>query len=78
MPKFRKKPTVIEANQFQHPATGALGTCTEEDGRAYVVTAHEQKVYLEPGDWIVAEPGKPNRFYPIKPDIFAETYERVE
>jgi hypothetical protein len=77
MGKYRRKPIVIEANQFWHAATGPLGTCVEEDGRAYVVTAHEQKVYLEPGDWIVAEPGVPNRFYPIKPEIFSSTYEAI-
>lgn len=76
MALFRKKPVVVEANQFFHPATGPFGTQTEEDGRAYVTTAHGQKVYLEPGDWIIAEPDG-RGFYPCKPDIFAATYEVV-
>jgi len=42
--------------------------------RAHVVTAHEQVVFLEPGDWIIPEP-MDNRYYPCKPDIFAATYE---
>jgi hypothetical protein len=74
MPKFRKKPVVIEAEQFVHPATAPMGVYTEEDGRCYVVTIHKQKVYLESGDWIVPEPDGIH-YYPIKPDIFANTYE---
>lgn len=69
MPLFQKKPAVFEANQFTHPATAPIGVRTDEDGRAYVVTAHGQKVYLEPGDWIVAEPDG-RGYYPIKADIF--------
>jgi hypothetical protein len=72
--RFRRIPTIIEAEQFHHPATAPRGVRTEEDGRAYVITAHEQKVYLEPGDWIVPEPGKEDRYYPIKPNIFEATY----
>ena len=78
MPLFRKKPKVFEANQFTHAATSPLGVMTEEDGRAYVITAHEQKVYLERGDWVVAEPPEfPNRFYPIKPAIMDKDFERL-
>lgn len=74
MPKFRKKPVIIEAEQFVHAATAPRGVYTEENGKAYVVTIHRQKVYVEPGDWIVPEPDGIH-FYPIKPDIFASTYE---
>lgn len=44
--------------------------------RAYVVTTHGQRVYLADGDWITAEPNG-DGYYPIKPDIFAATYEPV-
>ena len=38
-----------------------------------VVTIHEQTTTVVIGDWIVTEPdGK--HHYPIKPDIFKETY----
>jgi len=40
----------------------------------YVMTTHGQKAYLEPGDWVIAEPDK-NGHYPCKPKIFAERYE---
>lgn len=49
---------------------------TEEDGRAYVMTLHEQKVYLEPGDWVVAEPDGVH-FYPIKDSVFKGLYEAI-
>lgn len=45
--------------------------------RHMVVTAHGQAVYLEPGDWVVPEPDGVH-FYPVKPDIFAATYEPVD
>ena len=77
MPMFRRKPEPpFEANQFQHAATSPVGVRTEEDGRAYVVTAHEQKVYLQPGDWVRAEPDGVH-YYPIKDEIFRERFELV-
>lgn len=69
MPKFRRKTTIVEANQFLHAATSPVGVRTEEDGRSYVMTIHKQKVYLEPGDWILPE-GDGIHYYPVKPDIF--------
>lgn len=84
MPKFRKKPVEIAAEQW-FPDNGVKkGVHWErrlaDDGEflhPYVITAHEQRAYLAPGDWIIPEP-KPDRFYPCKPDIFAATYDAVE
>lgn len=67
MPKYRRRSTYVEANQFQHPATAPLGVYTEEDGRAYVVTSH---LVLPEADRI--------HFYPVKDDVFKKTYEEVE
>ncbi len=79
--KYRKKPVVIEAEQFfpeKHPWPAGLNGGSVSEPRLYVVTAHDQRVYVEAGDWIVPEgPKHPYRYYPIKPDIFAETYEAV-
>lgn len=36
-----------------------------------------QTVVLEAGDWVIPD-GKPNTFYPCKPDVFEKTYEKVE
>lgn len=81
MPKFRSKPSEITAEQW-FPDNGATkGVHWErrpgiEDELLipYVITVHEQRAYLAPGDWIIPEP-KQDRFYPCKPDIFAARYE---
>lgn len=85
--KFRKKPMVVEAEQFlgfyhtPYPAGVELednsNDPTKDRYRFYVVTAHGQRAYLEPHDWVIAEPDNRGH-YPCKPDIFAATYEPVE
>lgn len=87
MARFRKKPVEIEAEQFT--GTNALtckGVCMcpevtgFADGEAapHVHTAQAgQVVKLEAGDWIVAEPKAPGRFYPVKPDVMAVTYDLI-
>ena len=86
MPKFRKKPAVIEAVQFTYPpSTECLIFCGEglrnvrpgAVGTAEITTIHGETAIVRERDWIAAEP-VPGRFYPIKPDIFEATYERVE
>jgi len=85
MAQFRKKPVVIEAEQFFYdktPMKGVFYPEVSEDGRTYlgdafVVTIHEQRCYLQNGDWIIPEPDG-EHFYPCKPDIFDMTYEPVE
>jgi hypothetical protein len=81
MPRYRSKPTSIEAEQWLRPGQIVKGMCGShrcpEAGRAvpHVHTAHGgQAVYLELGDFIVPEPNGAG-FYPIKPDIFAAKYE---
>ena len=79
--KFRKKPVVIEAEQFL-PETEPLPfreqrACSLGPDGWYVTTAHGQRTAIVSGDWIISEPD--NRgFYPCKPDIFEMTYEPVE
>ena len=88
--KFRKKPVVIEAEQW-FPGNGAKGVQGDNPNKLcgcllmglpgdspHVHTIHAgQIVILDPGDWIIPEPdGK--HFYPCKPDIFEATYEKVE
>lgn len=77
MPKFHST-RVIEAEQW-FPGKKIEGVDDTSDvwGHAFVCTAHDQIVFLEPGDWVVPEPNG-NGHYPIKPDILEETYERVE
>ena len=91
MATFRKKPVLVEAEQFlgfEDPGdlgwpVGAKTFCVPPTshacgmGRPHVHTIHgNQVVLLEEGDWILPEPDG-EHFYPVKPDIFEATYERV-
>lgn len=94
MPKFRKKPVVIEAIQWSGRNFDEVMNFMQEfhgsklnyenaeeaalkSGIITITTMHDgQMVNVVPGDWIVPD-GKPNTFYPIKPDIFEKTYELV-
>lgn len=79
--KFRKKPVVVEAEQFS-PAVSPWPKGVEIDERSptgysigtleNISSGHE----VTPGDWIIT--GVKGEKYPCKPDIFEATYERVE
>jgi hypothetical protein len=81
MPKFRKKPIVIEAEQYVEYGKLVKGMCnsiscyTNGNTEPHVHTIHEgQIVKLTVGDYIIPEPdGK--HFYPCKSAIFENTYE---
>ena len=93
MPKFRKKPVVIEAMQFTYPPSPDL--------LAWCPAIRNVRMYRHPGavaeaDIVTLEDGHDGRakhvatagdwiikgvqgeFYPCKPDIFEATYEEVE
>lgn len=80
--RYRKKPVVIEAVQYQGTPTSVKGVCQSvscfiENPFPHVHTIHEgQIVALEFGDWVIQEPDG-GHFYPCKPDIFEATYEKV-
>lgn len=88
MGKFRKKAIEIWADQYRHPAEQIEGVCfceagcpvasvDESESAAHVHTIHAGQIcLLEPGDWIVPEPDG-EHYYPIKPEIFAATYDRL-
>lgn len=84
--KFRKKPVVVEAEQFfrmKFPlAKGVLYDMFDypdgqKPGRFHVITIHGQETAIVDGDWIIAEPDG-EHYYPCKPDIFEATYEPVD
>ncbi len=91
MAKYRKRPVVVDAEQYTGPdgvpaghelppaPDGVKWHTTEHAGirYAYVVTAHDQATYLRPGDWVIAEPDGRGH-YPCKPDIFAATFDPAE
>ena len=78
--KYRKKPVVIEAIQWDatDPTAKKLREWSDHavrahDGSACFVDTLEGTMEARPGDWIIK--GIKGEFYPCKPDIFAATYE---
>ena len=63
MPKFRKKPIVIDA--YQNPGPDPL-----------IIPTLEGEMRADVGDWIIT--GIKGEQYPCKPNIFEATYEAVE
>lgn len=88
MAKFRKKPVIIEAWQFEAPTFMAqphwlsnamlAGTIYYQGGEKpyYTIETLEGKMRAVPGDWIIR--GVKGEIYPCKPDIFAATYEPAD
>lgn len=80
MSKFRKKPVVIEAEQFlpdEQPLPFAKeGVCCFTRDLDWHVNTLEGPLHISNGDWIIK--GIKGEFYPCKPDIFAATYEPAD
>lgn len=86
--KFRKKPVVIEAEQFTpgfNLPQGVEEYIAEQtetlEGRkntyyGWRIKTLEGFMAVKPGDWIIT--GVQGEKYPCKPDIFEQTYEKVE
>lgn len=56
---------------------GAVGLSTPHDGPTTMnIITLEGTMTAQPGDWIIQ--GVRGEFYPCKPDIFEQTYERVD
>lgn len=80
MPKFRKRPLVIEAVQYDGDNSQeclAFIGCNYGDTLNYpnIVTL-EGNMRISKGDWIIK--GIKGEFYHCKPNIFEDTYEPVE
>lgn len=83
MPRFRKKPVVIEAVRFDGTdrayydiqaladlsRTGILEACEQ----GIRIPTLEGTMVAQPGDWVIR--GVKGELYPCKPDVFAATYE---
>lgn len=79
MPKFRKKPVVIEAWQNVEgaiPPDWLQGHGTGNAGSSIFIVTLEGMMRADLGDWIIR--GVKNELYPCKPEIFAATYEPAE
>lgn len=89
MPKYRKKPVVIEAVQWKPDGRDNLIEIAEffGDNQQYTVSynleVHTLSIYTlegimdaSPGDYVIR--GIKGEYYPCKPDIFDATYEAIE
>ena len=87
MPKFRKKPVVIEAIQYdgtensvveilQLKETTSSTRSIRVDAGDLLIHTLEGVMRAAKGDWIIK--GVNGELYPCKPDIFEKTYETFE
>lgn len=85
--KFRKRPVVVDAFQWQ-PELGEVGGVIFNENHPdehrysrnfksgnYIINTLEGSMNVSPGDWIIT--GVNGEVYPCKPDIFGKTYEAV-
>jgi hypothetical protein len=89
MSKFRKKPIIVEAEQFDGTQESITVLCNkyasdvwpefdtsgEFTGRL-VIDVHEGRMIVSKGDWIITDAA--GKRYPCDPEIFKETYEEIE
>lgn len=75
--KYRKKPVVIDAEQFtaRSPLRGTVVYEDETSKTGWSVDTLEGKHEVTPDDYIIT--GVKGEKYPVKPDIFELTYEKV-
>jgi len=82
MNKYRKKPIVIEAEQWfpGKDIKGVFDARFDDCGHSSIQGPHchtlEGALHVSPGDWIIT--GVKGERYPCKPDIFEQTYELVK
>ena len=83
MPKFRKKPVVIDAVLWTGKNDAEVDAFLGPSSQRRL--GHETEIKIETleggmiaraGDWIIR--GVKGELYPCKPDIFAATYEPAE
>jgi len=80
--RYRKKPVVVEAEQFwpeEQPWPAGVEATDGADGRSttgYLIDTLEGRHDVTPGDFIIT--GVAGERYPCKPQIFEATYEPVD
>ena len=79
--KYRKRPVVIEATQFDGTIESVESLMIPEvsqdlGSKTLQIPTLEGVMTASPGDFIIK--GVNGEFYPCKPDIFEKTYEKVE
>lgn len=80
--KFRKKPVIIEAEQWEghnlnddNSLFQSESVIIKSDGSGFQVATPEGVMIGKVGDWLIK--GVKGELYPCKPDIFEATYEPV-
>lgn len=82
--KYKKKPVIIEAIQFEDTAErirelsefmGGVHVYYEDNNPYVPIETLEGTMRASVGDYIIK--GVNGEFYPCKPDIFEKTYEKV-
>jgi len=85
MPKFMRKPVIIEAMLFSEEEKDRVFnfiTCTAEPREDHkgnpiiLISTLDGVMKVEVGSWVIK--GVKGEFYPCKPDIFAMTYESAD
>jgi hypothetical protein len=86
--KYRKKPVVIEAIQYLgeenisklhdwfEESSSSRELIYNPDDNEYYIKTLEGNMKVNKGDYIIK--GVKGEYYPCKPDIFKQTYEKVE
>lgn len=81
MPRFMRKPTEVDAEQFtdyDEPPRGVLiGSDAPGERFHYVVTAQDRLVRVDVGEWIVRERSASGCFYPVRDEEFRALYEAI-
>jgi hypothetical protein len=77
MPKFRKKPLEVDAEQFFPEKKHPEGVETAPGGNYFYVRDKfsGQNLTVRRGDWVVR--GTQGEHYPVDPKVFGELYEPV-
>jgi len=79
--KYRKKPMVIEAEQWYHDVKiegikRKIDHSREYPQEKFYIETLEGEMEVKPGDWIIT--GVEGEKYPCKKSIFEATYQKVE
>lgn len=75
MPKFKKNPIIVEAEQYLEGEKLPPGVTLADDDTPSVHTPNGH-VEIEDRDWIIKDV-KDGFYYPCKPEIFDELFEEV-
>ena len=76
MSKYRKKPIVVEAEQFFRGKKMSPKFENAIDRSLEWIDTLEGPQLISDGDWIIE--GTSGEFYPCKPKIFKQVYEAIE